>query len=415
MAGGRSAALIVLSACAFMGAAREALGSGYALREQSGSLMGQAFAGQNAYIGDPSVIFSNPAGMSALDGTRVSGVATAIFPRNRFEDEGSAALIPLGGAEGGDAAQDAIVPALYAMNSYGDLRLGIGINAPWGLATSYDDEWIGRFAAITSRLTTVNVNPVASYRFNQYLSLGAGIQVQYIDARLTNARFLGGLGTGLQELEADDWGFGLTAGALFEPTAGTMIGLGWRSSIRHRLKGDAEITTAGGATVFEDGASAEAETPEVIGLSIHQKITDRLAMAGTIEWTNWSRFEELRVEFEGATPDQVTQENWHDSWFYALGVSYQLTDSLTLRGGVAYDETPIRDSFRTARLPDEDRFWTTAGVTYAFSDGLSVDLGYSHIFVKDSKIEESFVPAGTVSGEYKNSVDIFALQGNLRF
>jgi long-chain fatty acid transport protein len=349
-------------------------------------------------------------------------VVTGIRVQNEFDDDGSTAapFVALGTEESGDAGEDAIVPALYAMDSHGDWRFGLGVNVPFGLSTKYEDDWIGRFAAIDSDVKSVNVNPALSYRLNQYFSLGAGIQLQHIDARLTNAT-LTAAGSSRTELEADDWGFGVTAGALIEPWTGTTIGVGFRSSVRHEVEGHGKISAAVG-TVFRDDARAEVETPESIGVSIHQAITDRLSIAGTVEWTNWSRFDELRVTFDsGLAPDSVTEENWVDSYFYSLGVNYQLTPKLLLRGGVAYDETPIRNKYRTARLPDEDRLWVAGGFTYSFNEWASVDLGYAHLFVKDSDIRETMeltpnpAPVGTLQGTYENSVDLLAIQANIRF
>jgi long-chain fatty acid transport protein len=169
-------------------------------------------------------------------------------------------------------------------------------------------------------------------------------------------------------------------------------------------------------------ASAELDTPESLGISIHQRVTDRLSLVGTVEWTNWSRFDELRVKFDTpGVPDSVTNEHWEDSYFFALGANYQLTDKLLLRSGVAYDQTPVQDNFRTARLPDEDRYWLALGATYAFNNSISVDVGYTHIFIRDSSIDETFHPipgnpaAGTLRGDYQNSVDILAVQANFKF
>ena len=416
---GRAACLACLAGTLF--GSGNANATGYMIREQSGSMLGQAFAGQNAYAHDPSIIFHNPAGMSALDGRRGSLVITGIRPQNQFDDDGSTtAPVAVGTEESGDAGEDAIVPTLYAMESRGDWRFGLGVNAPFGLSTSYEEDWIGRYAAIDSELITANVNPVLSYRFNQYLSLGAGVQLQYIDAKLTNAVFLGA--DGLSELKANDWGFGITAGMLIEPRAGTRIGVGFRSSVRHEAVGDAKLKSPAGATLFEQDARAEVRTPETIGLSVHQAVTDRLSVAATVEWTNWSRFDELRVTFDSGAPDSVTDENWQDTFFYSVWVNYQLTPRLLLRGGVAYDQTPVRNKYRTARLPDQDRAWVAAGFSYALNDWASFDLGYAHLFVRDSEIRERMAVTppgggvtGTLRGDYENSVDLLAIQANFRF
>jgi long-chain fatty acid transport protein len=417
-------ALAAVSTAALLSAG-DAAGSGFALREQSGSMLGQAFAGQNAYAMDPSIIFYNPAGMSALEGTQFSAVASFIFPVNEFDNDGSTTVLgpaPLGMNEGGDAGENALVPAAYAMTSFGDFRIGVGVNAPFGLTTEYDDNWIGRSAARTSSLKTMNVNPVVSYQATPWLSIGAGAQIQKVDARLTNALLFAPLLTGEVELQADDVGYGFTAGALITPRAGTMIGIGFRSSVKHTLEGEADFTLPAviDAPRSRD-ASADLETPESIGLSAYHQLNDRLALVGTVEWTNWSRFDELRVEFQSGpgAAESVTEENWDDTLFVALGANYQLTDNLLVRGGVAYDQTPVQDEFRTARLPDEDRFWVALGGTYALTEMISIDVGFTHIFIQDAEIDETLTapngaPIGTLSGDYENSVDIFAVQANIR-
>jgi long-chain fatty acid transport protein len=422
MIGSKGAPLAVSIAAALL-TTGEAQASGFALREQSGSMLGQAFAGQNAYTNDPSVIFFNPAGMSALDGTQTSVVTSFIFPKNEFDDDGSTVSPPviLGTDEGGDAGVNAVVPAMYGMTSFGEFRVGVGVNVPFGLKTEYDDDWIGRYAAITSRLKTINVNPVVSYQVTDWLSVGGGAQIQKADARLTNAAFFGAAGDGEIELQADDIGYGFTAGALVTPMDGTQIGIGFRSSVHHDLEGRADVNAPAPVPSSSINASADLDTPETVGLSLYQQLTDRLSLVGTVEWTNWSRFDELRVRFDNGQADSVTEENWDDSYFFALGANYLLTDSLTVRSGVAYDQTPIPDEFRTARLPDEDRYWVALGATYAFSEMISVDVGYTHIFIRHASIEEDFdaaagpaVVPGTLQGEYENSVDIFVVQANFK-
>ncbi|HXV22897.1 MAG TPA: outer membrane protein transport protein [Alphaproteobacteria bacterium] len=419
------AALTAVSAAAFLATAEDAGASGFAIREQSGSLLGQAFAGANAYTMDPSVIFFNPAGMSALDGTRISGGVNFFFVKSEFDDEGSTSTGGpgfLGNEEGGDLGENALVPIFYAMTSFEDFRFGIGVNAPFGLVTNYDENSIGRYAAITSALRVINVNPVVSYQVTDWLSLGAGAQIQRSDARLTSAMNFGLLGDEEVELQADGVGYGFTAGALITPMPGTRIGVGFRSSVSQTLEGDVDVNLpaalGGGKTTL--GASTELETPETLGLSIYQQVTDRLSIAGSVEWTNWSRFDELRVDFDTpGIPDDVTRENWNDSFFFALGLNYQVTENLLVRGGVAYDQTPVPDAFRTAALPDEDRYWLSFGGTYQVNEVISIDVGYTHIFADDAVIEEDFaagpVPVtGTIRGEYDPSIDLFGVQVNIR-
>ena len=64
----------VTNALAFFG---EAWGSGFQIRENSASALGNAFAGAAASSEDPSIIANNPAGMIGLSGNQVSGATSA--------------------------------------------------------------------------------------------------------------------------------------------------------------------------------------------------------------------------------------------------------------------------------------------------------------------------------------------------
>ena len=102
---------------------------------------------------------------------------------------------------------------------------------------------------------------------------------------------------------------------------------------------------------------------------------------------------------------------------YALGADYQYDHQWTFRGGVAYDETPTSDQFRTARIADEDRIWLAIGASYQVSDRLTIDAGYTHIFIDDPKIDETLdLPLNQrLRGQYEGSVDILSVQARWLF
>jgi long-chain fatty acid transport protein len=160
-------------------------------------------------------------------------------------------------------------------------------------------------------------------------------------------------------------------------------------------------------------------TPDSVDLSVYHELNDQWAVMADAKWTNWSRFDELRVDFDQAgVADSVTKESWHDSWFFALGAEYQPLEPLTLRAGVAYDGTPVQDKHRTARLPDQDRYWLAIGGSYAVTRWLSADLGYAHIFVRNADINESVATGAfthQLNGRCDSAVDIVSLQFNLKF
>lgn len=114
-------------------------------------------------------------------------------------------------------------------------------------------------------------------------------------------------------------------------------------------------------------------------------------------------------------PDNVQPENWHDAFRYALGVNYTLSNAWQLRAGVAYDESPADDKYITPRIPDSDRTWLAISASFKASDSLSFDIGYAHLFVDDTEINQVSTTNGNLRGKFDNSVDIIGLQVNWLF
>jgi len=128
-------------------------------------------------------------------------------------------------------------------------------------------------------------------------------------------------------------------------------------------------------------------------------------------WTGWDNFDELRIEYDSFQPDTVIDENWEDIWRYSLGVDFRYNSDWTFRVGTAYDETPIKDrEHRTARIPGEDRIWASLGFGYQITPTIGIDVGYSHLFIDDPKINSGTPTTGNITGEYDADVDIVSAQ-----
>jgi long-chain fatty acid transport protein len=445
---------MVLGLLGALAMASPSFGAGFAIIEQSVSGLGNAFAGGAASAEDATTIFFNPAGLTRLKGQQVVAGIHYISPRTEFKDEGSSVSPAFGGGalsgnDGGEGGEDAFVPNFYYSASLGDdWAIGLGINAPFGLSTEYDDGWKGRYHALRSDVMTVNINPSAAYKVNEHLSLGAGVSAQYVDAELSNAIDFGSIAfassggllgapqaaDGKVVLEADDWSYGYNLGALYEFTENSRVGIAYRSRIEYTAEGKADFTMPAAlaaasptlAAVFADtDAKADITLPDSASVSLYHRFNPQWAVMADVTWTNWSTFKELRVEFDNPLKsDSVTDYSWEDSWRYSIGATYNPNEKLALRAGLAYDETPIPSAeLRTPRVPGEDRLWTAVGLGYSFSDRANLDIGYAHLFVSDSKINrqagidpsgENFF-AGTLVGEFENSVDIASVQFSYSF
>ena len=162
--------------------------------------------------------------------------------------------------------------------------------------------------------------------------------------------------------------------------------------------------------VNTDG-KADLNLPDTISAGFYQKLGESFAVMGDVAWTNWSRFDELRIDYDSAQPDSVTDESWDDTWRFAVGLNYYLNPEWTLRCGAAFDETPVPDAeHRTPRIPDSDRTWLALGAGYQPSESLHLDVGYVHIFFKDCDSALVSSTGDVLLGEYKGHVDIASLQ-----
>ncbi len=442
----------------FLATSSTAFASGFAIIEQSVSGLGTAFS-SGAAATDASTVFFNPAGMLLLEGQQVTAGVHFIFPSAKFDsDEATNALdghVPpfintdLGGGDGGNGGETAVVPNFFYTNKLSDkVAIGLGITAPFGLRTDYNKTWVGRYHAVESDVKTININPSVAFKLTNEITVGAGVSAEYMDVTLSSM-IDGGLvyygATGnpsyisnsdfdvFAENKADDWDFGFNLGAIYEFTPDTRIGIAYRSEITHKLKGDIKTdvpsTLAALSGAFQDqDIHGKITLPATASFNVYSKITDRFALMADVTWTGWSSFDELTIHFEGDgianNTSTTTTEKWDDTMRYSLGATFQATDALVLRSGVAYDETPISDDYRTPRIPGEDRYWITLGAGYQFTEHLVMDIAYAHLFVDDSKMQKHASLAdpdgedfarGTVVGEFDNSVDIASVQFSYRF
>jgi long-chain fatty acid transport protein len=385
---GAAVAVLVLSSSSV-------LAGGFAVREQSAKGQGASFAGVAAGSGGLSSLFWNPAISSEYNQFGfISDSSNALIAPNSKSDLGS-----------GNIGRLALAPASYV--SYGltdEITIAASMNAPLGLTTDGKNGWSGDIHGDKSKVTTYNFNPSASYKLNDMISFGLGAQIEYMDVSLTSR--LPGSGFKFFDAQGKDIGFGFTAGVLFQPTETTDIGIGYRSSISHILKGDAQVVPIG----FNGDIRAKFTSPETVTFGIRQKLTDDLTLLGGVEWANWSRFKELRIKDTTGATKGLNTYNWKDSWFISAGAEYAYNDALMLRAGAAYEKSPVPDATRSPRVPDNDRYWLSLGASYKLNDSFTANLAYSHVFMKDGDVN---IPAGgglpALNTSFKQHLDIVSI------
>jgi long-chain fatty acid transport protein len=410
-------------------------GSGFQLRENSVSALGNAFAGAAASTEDPSVIANNPAAMIGLSGNQVSGATSVVTPSAVFSGTGmTARREPIRGGNGGDAGSAQLVPAAYGFyDTSPDLKFGLALTAPFGLTTEYNAGWVGRYQAIKSKIETININPNAAYRLADWLAVGGGPVIQQAHAEFTNAINSSAvarlaspqlppgftLADGFARVAGDSLSAGYTLGAVAELSPATRIGASYRSQLRHRLEGNATFNVpaalAGNPRFQNTPAGADLKTPEIVSLAGSHKVSSELTLLAEAQWTNWSVIRTLSAQRADGSALIEQPEQWHATWFGSIGATYQPDPDWTFRGGIAFDPTPVPNAFRTARLPDSDRYWLALGLGYRRMADLRFDFAYVHIFGGTVPISEVSQTGDVLAGRYADHIDIVSLSATLRF
>jgi len=411
--------------------APSAMSSGFALIEQSASGQGLSYAGAAVNAEDSSVMWFNPAGLTEIKGSQAILGGHVILPQAEFSNDGSLIFVGTPGEQanfGGDddGATAGFVPNVYWKGDYQGYAIGLGINVPYGQHVSYEDSWIGRYHATQTDLKTININPSIAKKVNDQLSVGFGLNAQYVDVVLeqkVNQLALGSL-DGNAKVSGSSWAMGYNFGVMYKASDDLNVGMSYRSKITHDVDGKVKYsdinntTNLGGYTLadvlYNADASASVNLPATASLAVDYKLSEKTQLLASATWTGWSAYDELVVEFDNGAPDSESNQNFEDSMRYAVGISHQVNPKVKVRTGIALDQTPVPDeTARSPRTPDNDRKWVSVGFGYKINKGTNLDIAYSHIFANKSDVEYmnySSLGDSLLSGSYDSSIDIFSAQ-----
>jgi long-chain fatty acid transport protein len=415
----------------------------------------RANAGGSLFPNDPTAVFNNPAAMAFFTGPVFQATGTGIRPSSQFEgsfrdEQGNPTT---GGNPNGFGKFVPFPNMAFAAPVSDRLTLGGSLTVPFGLASNYNPDWQGRYFGTKTSLQSIALSFSAGFKVNDQLSLGAGILGQRTKAQLNTtldpygsaaalfgAPILGAPQSGDVQLNVTvkkSFAFGYFLGAEFKPTQQDSLGLTYHSRVNQTLGGHYELygSDAGkglivlAPTVFpnanlpvlnpngETPASANLNTPAFASIDWLHVFSDRLSVAGTMKWTQWSSFQSLVLTSNGQTLVNLPQK-YSNSMMYAVGGDYKLNDQWTLRAGVGYDETPTNIISRDPRIPDGSRRLLGFGVGYQATDHMTVDLGYQHQFVGDTSVSQTNqvgLGAGTMNGKFNDHGDVVSLSGTYRF
>lgn len=408
----RAAFKVALTAIAVAAAfASTAHAAGFMLTEQSAGSLGRAYAGAGVDGTDLSGVYYNPATMVLHKGTAFQAGFVGIGLNLDYvgEDANGNEVT----ANGRNKSQ--AIPHGYFVHQINDkVWFGLGMTVPFGMGTEYDDDWAGNQHGISATILTFDLNPNFAFKLSEKFSVGVGASIQYAAADLKIRKNITGdankvltvIGSQSQakdasvrsEIDADSIAWGWNIGMMWSPLENLRFGVSYRSKIQHDAEGDLTIdqlsaTSTEGADLSQilggalsqiraygdmDG-SASVTAPAWAMASVAWDVNDLVSLYGTFRWTDWSSFDELKIDGNGETKSTIPNK-WRDTYLGSIGMDLRLTDWWTLRGGIAYESSPIANpQYRTAIIPDADRWWFAIGSSFKWSDNFQTDVSFAHL------------------------------------
>lgn len=351
--------------------------------------VGLASAGYAARAQDASTVFTNPAGMTRLDGSQATVGAQVLYGDVGFT-VGSGTAPALGTGDGGMPI--GWFPGGGAYFSYSvspDLKLGFAATGNFGLALKYDSDWVGRYYVQEGTLIGMSLLPSIAYRVSPQLSLGASVNATYgkLRTQLAVNNITGP--DGQLVLDSHEWGYGANLGILYEPTTATRFGLTWNSQVKLDFSAPTEFSglARGIETVLHRRGLLNTtldlgiNVPQGVNGSVFHQINDRWGLLGSVGWQQWSKFGYVEVVVNSNDPQSLTANlDFKDTWHVAAGAQYRMDALLRLDFGVAYDSAFQDGSNVSPMLPANAAWRFGVGAqkqeSKTFSWGLAAEYAY---------------------------------------
>lgn len=408
----------------------QAMAAAFQLWEQDGASIGNYHAGYAAAANDASTAFYNPAGIIRIKNQQA--VFAGIGVVSDFKYVGTVRVNTIGGgltplsatAQGGAFS---FIPSLHYVAPVSEhVGFGFSIAVPFGLKTDYGFNSPLRYVATTTSVQVIDVSPSLGVLVTDKASVGFGLDIQRMFAEFD---LVGALGTTLDTTstnKANDTAYGYHLGAMYQFNEKNRVGISYHSQVRHQLSGSSyfvgPLATLFNGGTFSSRATSNITLPAYTALSGYFHPMEKMALMATVIYTQWDVIRALSLSglsgISGLSASRnITAsipEYWHNTWNFSVGTDYTVTDRFIVRGGIGYDQTPVREAYRTVHLPDNDRTVVAVGGHYQASKAIGVDLSWSHFFINTARIlpPPQVFGAQTVntSGNVSGSADVYGAQ-----
>ena len=370
--------------------------------------VGLASAGYAARAQDPSTLFTNPAGMSRLDGAQFQAGAQLLYGNVEFSpDSGTGPL--LGTESGGNAVGALPAGSLFYTQTLSDrFSVGVGVLSYFGLAQDYEDNWVGRYYLQEGDLLGLSLMPAVSFKATDWLSIGAGLNAMYgiLDTKVA-VRTLSPT-DGQLNLSDEVWGFGANVGLLFTPAEGSRLGVTYLSPVELDFSTRPSFSNLGalGGAIFANPPQLDlgVTVPQSVMVSLYHELSAKWAVLANGGWQNWNQFGYVEVGVDSATPINLTKElDYQDTWHGAVGAQYRVAENWLLSAGFAYDSSAVSDANRTVSLPMGETYRFGVGGQWEVSRAITLGAAYQLAWIGDLPVSQESLYRGRLSGTYEDA------------
>jgi long-chain fatty acid transport protein len=412
----------------------QAYAAGFQLWEQDGASVGNYHAGYAAEAANASTAFYNPAGLTRFKNQQIVMAGAGVFTSfkyqgtvsvNQLDDSGPQPVTAQGGSVG-------FIPALHFATPLNDkIGFGFSVDVPFGLKTDYGKSTILRYISTESSVMVVDISPSIGFKLTDKASLGLGPDVQIMKGEFDQ------IGTFADETmdsnginQASDTGYGYHAGALYEFSPETRVGMSYHSQVVHHLTGRSSFTgplaEALQTNIRSRQASVNITLPPYTALSAYHRLHNNFAIMGSVIYTQWNLIQHLvlqnvaGIKLVNGDPTPSTSivvdipQHFRNTWNVSIGADYFATDKIILRTGVGFDQTPARNAYRNVQMPDNNRFVVALGGHYQASQAIGLDLGWMHVFMDQAHVnpppQVTGAEVGVTNGSVKGGADVIAGQ-----
>lgn len=398
--------------------------AGFQSTTQSAAGVGRANAGEAVIADTAAVLGRNPAAMMYFDQPEISVGVNFVGAMTDVTDASANGLgqsVPIADDE---VSSIRPVPNVYYIHPLNKrVAVGAALFSNFGTGTEFSDEFnqggvlqhpdpaadpvpaLGGLVGGKTEMTTINLNFSVAVQVVEAVSLGFGLDVVYGKGTFERPTYAGGkdIGAGLS-FEGDGWTAGWDVGLMYEVNERNRFGFSYHSGMDFTAEGDGSFK---GVTFDEIRLSL----PAMAEFSGFHQVAEAWAVHYSIQWIGWSAFD--KIEFG----DLLEKEyNWTNSGRYAIGTTYTIGKSWAWRAGLAFDETPVEEEYRSVSIPDSNRIWYSTGATWATaSKRHSVDMAFTYLQGEELEVNETAVPALVVNANTKTNAIILGVNYNHRF